>query len=331
MMAGMKRVLFAAVLCVSLTLAAAASAAEAGRQAAQASASGPAATYFAGGITPPAPSRAPQPAGPPEGSKAAAAELVRYPTFSVAGVVEAKGRVIRLAGVAATALDLQCGAQADAWPCGRAARTALQGFVRGRTIACRALGGAGPGDDAARCAVAGRDIGEWLVSQGWAAAAGPGYAEAEKTAREAKRGIWNPVRAAAIPLPVTGGDASLSANAVLRAEVALSTQSMTVTYRGAVIGEWPVSTAREGKETPTGAWTAKWLSRDHRSRLYDGAPMPYSIFFEGDYAIHGTYQTARLGRPASHGCVRLSPKNAKLLFSLVAREGGENTLVVIRP
>lgn len=328
MMAGGKRVLFAAVLCAAVLSAGPGSAAEAVRQAALATAS---ATASVSTISPPAPSPAPQSTGLPAGTPAAAAELVRYPTFSVAGVIEARNRVIPLAGVAATALDLQCGEGPGTWPCGRAARTALQGFVRGRTVACQPPQSASSASGVARCSVAGRDIGEWLVAQGWAAAEGPDYTEAEKTAKAEKRGIWNPVRPAAIQIPVTGGDASLSSDAVLRAEVALSTQSMTVTYRGAVIGEWPVSTARDGKETPTGVWTAKWLSRDHRSRLYNDAPMPYSIFFEGDYAIHGTYQTRRLGQPASHGCVRLSPKNAKLLFSLAAKEGVDNTLIVIRP
>ncbi|MCX7900356.1 MAG: L,D-transpeptidase, partial [Methylocystis sp.] len=48
---------------------------------------------------------------------------------------------------------------------------------------------------------------------------------------------------------------------------------------------------------------------------------PYSIFFRGGYAIHGTYATAQLGTPASHGCVRLSPAHAKMLYEMVQREG----------
>ena len=41
------------------------------------------------------------------------------------------------------------------------------------------------------------------------------------------------------------------------------------------------------------------------SRKYDMSPMPYSVFFRGGYAIHGTGYVKQLGRPASHGCVRL--------------------------
>ena len=58
--------------------------------------------------------------------------------------------------------------------------------------------------------------------------------------------------------------------------------------------------------------------------------MPHSIFFTSDgHAIHGSYETRRLGRPASHGCVRLAPKNAERLFTLVKREGLSNVWVVV--
>jgi lipoprotein-anchoring transpeptidase ErfK/SrfK len=49
--------------------------------------------------------------------------------------------------------------------------------------------------------------------------------------------------------------------------------------------------------------------------------MPHSIFFSGGYAIHGTYATGSLGRPVSHGCVRLSPGHAAMLYDMVRREG----------
>lgn len=114
------------------------------------------------------------------------------------------------------------------------------------------------------------------------------------------------------------------------AEVDLSSQTMVVTHAGKVIGKWPVSTARKGKVTPTGSWRAKWLSRNHRSSRYDNAPMPYSVFYNGNFAVHGTYQTNRLGRPASAGCIRLHPRNAALLFDLTRREGVRNTRIVVR-
>ena len=118
--------------------------------------------------------------------------------------------------------------------------------------------------------------------------------------------------------------------ATLTANISISTQTMTVVHRGTVIGRWPVSTARRGKVTPTGSWSAKWLSRHHQSSRYNNAPMPYSIFYNGNYAVHGTYQTKRLGRPASSGCVRLSPAHAAKLFSLAKAEGLANTRIIVR-
>jgi lipoprotein-anchoring transpeptidase ErfK/SrfK len=66
----------------------------------------------------------------------------------------------------------------------------------------------------------------------------------------------------------------------------------------------------------------------HYSRKYDNAPMPHSIFFKGGYAIHGTNHVGMLGRPASHGCVRLSPANASILYAIVGKDRGSTTIRV---
>lgn len=126
----------------------------------------------------------------------------------------------------------------------------------------------------------------------------------------------------AVPLP------ALAERVVAR--VSISTQTMKVYHEGRHLFTWSVSTAKEGKVTPVGTYVgAEWLSRDHRSRLYNGAPMPFAIFYDGDYAIHGTDQINRLGAPASHGCVRLHPDNAEILFSMVKAEGMDNMRVEI--
>ena len=122
-------------------------------------------------------------------------------------------------------------------------------------------------------------------------------------------------------------EAALSANLV--AQVSLSSQTMTVTQNGIVKHRWSVSMGRKGYGTPTGSWSAKWASRNHRSRKYNNAPMPFAIFFKGGYAVHATYETKRLGRPASHGCVRLSPNNAATFYQLANRNGLSNTRIVI--
>jgi lipoprotein-anchoring transpeptidase ErfK/SrfK len=113
------------------------------------------------------------------------------------------------------------------------------------------------------------------------------------------------------------------------ARVSISSQTMKVYHEGRLLYTWSVSTAKAGKITPSGTFEPEFLSRNHRSRRYNNAPMPFAIFYDGNYAIHGTDQIKRLGQPASHGCVRLHPDNAKILFEMVKAEGMENTRVVI--
>jgi len=107
-----------------------------------------------------------------------------------------------------------------------------------------------------------------------------------------------------------------------------STQRLTVEIDGAVRHEWPVSTARWGYRTPNGSYRPEWLARSWYSRKYDWSPMPHSIFFHGGYAIHGSYEIRNLGRPASHGCIRLLPKNAAVLFKIVQANRANTKIVV---
>ncbi|WP_420844722.1 L,D-transpeptidase [Jiella avicenniae] len=123
---------------------------------------------------------------------------------------------------------------------------------------------------------------------------------------------------------VTGAEAGIVA------KVDLSSQTLTVISNGKVMYRWPVSTARRGYRTPTGSWKPKRMHRMWYSRKYDMSPMPYSVFYSGGYAIHGTGAVSRLGRPASHGCVRLHPANAKAFYSLVKQAGMGNTRIVVQ-
>ena len=114
------------------------------------------------------------------------------------------------------------------------------------------------------------------------------------------------------------------------AKVDVSEQKMRVYSNGKHLYTWSVSTARKGKWTPRGTWSAKHLSRHHKSGLYNNAPMPYSIFYSGNFAIHGTNNISRLGSPASAGCVRLHPEHAAVLFNMTRNVGLKNMKVVIR-
>jgi len=109
-----------------------------------------------------------------------------------------------------------------------------------------------------------------------------------------------------------------------------SAQRMTVARDGQPLYSWPVSTGRSGYATPSGSYTAFRMEADHYSVEWDDAPMPHSIFFTKiGHAIHGSYDTKNLGKPVSHGCVRISPDNAATLFALVEREGVTKTKVVL--
>jgi hypothetical protein len=105
-------------------------------------------------------------------------------------------------------------------------------------------------------------------------------------------------------------------------------QKMTVTVNGEDRYIWPVSTGRDGYDTPSGDHQPFRMEKDHYSREWDDAPMPNSIFFTKiGHAIHGTFEVRNLGKPASHGCVRLAPQNAATLYALVKDEGVFNTRV----
>lgn len=90
-----------------------------------------------------------------------------------------------------------------------------------------------------------------------------------------------------------------------------------------------VSTGRKGYPTKRGCHTVKWMSKMHYSKKYDNAPMPHSIFYHGGFAIHATYEENRLGRPASHGCVRVSRATAKQIFRIVSTYGRQNTQICV--
>jgi len=116
---------------------------------------------------------------------------------------------------------------------------------------------------------------------------------------------------------------------IVVARVDKSEQRMRVFVNGKQAYSWRVSTARGGYITPTGSWQPKRIHKMWHSRKYQMAPMPYSVFYHGGYAVHGTYDLKRLGRRASHGCVRLHPANAKKLYRLVARYGMGNTQIIV--
>src|SRR6516165_8323454 len=107
-------------------------------------------------------------------------------------------------------------------------------------------------------------------------------------------------------------------------------QEMTVLVDGVEKYHWPVSTGRAGYSTPSGTYTTTSMNEIWYSKQWDNSPMPHSIFFMKDgHAVHGSYEVKNLGKPASHGCVRISPENATTLYALVEENGLANTQVVL--
>ncbi len=142
-----------------------------------------------------------------------------------------------------------------------------------------------------------------------------------------RSGALCPALLAAAALAVAS--ASPAAAAIL-VNIDKTTQSMTVTVDGAPRYIWPVSTGKQGYDTPNGTFRPNRMDADHLSQEWDNAPMPNTIFFDlHGHAIHGFLDTRRIGSAASHGCVRLAPENAAILYNLVETQGMKDTTVIV--
>jgi hypothetical protein len=131
--------------------------------------------------------------------------------------------------------------------------------------------------------------------------------------------------AVALALPLAS-----AARANIDITIDKNTQQMAVAVDGAQRYTWPVSTGRPGYDTPNGTFKVNRMDASHFSQEWDNAPMPHTMFFDmRGHAIHGFSDVAHLGLAVSHGCVRLAPANATVLFNLVKAEGMANTSVTI--
>ena len=131
--------------------------------------------------------------------------------------------------------------------------------------------------------------------------------------------------AAALALPCAS-----AAFATIDIAIDKNAQQMSVAVDGAQRYTWPVSTGRPGYDTPNGTFKVNRMDADHFSQEWDNAPMPHTMFFDlHGHAIHGFFDVKHLGIAVSHGCVRLAPANATVLFNLVKAEGMANTSVTV--
>lgn len=109
-------------------------------------------------------------------------------------------------------------------------------------------------------------------------------------------------------------DAAATASGPVRVLVSLPLQVAFVFKGSTLVGVSSVSSGAPGHDTPTGTFTILQKDRDHKSSIYDDAPMPYMLRLTWDgVALHAGKVT---GEPASHGCVRLPAAFAAKLFNL---------------
>ena len=119
--------------------------------------------------------------------------------------------------------------------------------------------------------------------------------------------------------------------------VVKSVQKLYLYVDGELQTSWLVSTAGRGHVTPNfdGHPSGPFYSGRYSSRKYPGGDykglgnMPYASFYHGGFAIHGTPSIGMLGRPASHGCVRSHPNNARYLSQLIRSVGAGNVWITV--
>ncbi len=115
----------------------------------------------------------------------------------------------------------------------------------------------------------------------------------------------------------------------LTVNIDLAQQQMVVSENGDLKYSWPISSGRAEFPTPRGTFRPQWSAKMWYSRKYDMAPMPHAVFINGGVAVHATQHVSNLGSPASHGCIRLAPGNARIFYNLVQKHGYKSTRVAI--
>jgi lipoprotein-anchoring transpeptidase ErfK/SrfK len=99
-------------------------------------------------------------------------------------------------------------------------------------------------------------------------------------------------------------------------EINLTEQKLSAWQGNKLVYTINVSTGKRSTPTLTGVFAVQTKLRTARMRSsdYDIPDVPYTMYYDGNYAIHGAYWHNNFGIPVSHGCVNLPPKKARLLF-----------------
>ncbi len=129
-------------------------------------------------------------------SPMALADITGQPRVIDGDTIEVAGHRMRLHGIDAPESRQLCRRDGEPWRCGKDATNALREFIGSRPVRCVGLARDLYERLVAKCVVEGLDIldiGEWMVSQGWAVAYylySYEYSRAEQRAKSARRGIW---------------------------------------------------------------------------------------------------------------------------------------------
>lgn len=122
-------------------------------------------------------------------------------------------------------------------------------------------------------------------------------------------------------------------------QIVKSSQRAYLYINGSLSDSWLVSTGIPGYGTPN-------FDKHPNGRIYDRynstkfpggdwqglGNMPYAVFIKGGFAVHGTPQGnwSKLGRQASHGCIRMHPDNAYRFNRLVRSYGVSNVWITVQ-
>lgn len=125
---------------------------------------------------------------------------------------------------------------------------------------------------------------------------------------------------------------ALAQLAEVRIKVDLSAQRLTMdSEEGQKVFKISSGLAPEHATPGSGkCFRPDFMESMHYSTLYNKAPMPNSVFFNGNIAMHGTEAVKLLGQPASHGCVRLSKTDSRAVFEMVLAHGRAHTSVCVQ-
>ena len=145
-------------------------------------------------------------------------------------------------------------------------------------------------------------------------------------------------QAAILNLMKPFGPACYQIECTIFLDISKDTQRMNFYFNGVLQATWPVSTGAAGFATPdfdtnpNGRIYDSYTSTKYPGGDYNGlGNMPYAIFIDGGFAVHGTGESnwPKLGKRASHGCIRVHPENAKVINRLVRQYGIYQTWITV--